>query len=71
MRLTISDEEQDRRIANTDRAQHGKLVSLELLRELRPMFRAAEEAMPEPVVSIDTATMPPETAAKAIADALG
>ena len=70
VRLTISDEEQERRISNADRAQHGKLVSLELLRELRPMLRAAEEAMPEPVVSIDTATMPPESSRKDDRDAL-
>lgn len=70
VRLTISDEEQERRISNADRAQHGKLVSVEALRELRAMFRAAEQAMPEPVVSVDTGAIPPESAAKMIAEAL-
>jgi hypothetical protein len=70
VRLTISDEEQERRISNLDRAQYGKLVSLELLRELRPMFKAAEAAMPGPVIAIDTGAMSPESAAKLIADAL-
>lgn len=70
VRLTISDEEQERRISNADRTQHGKLVSLDILRELRPMFRAAEAAMPEPHLSIDTETMAPERTAKTIADAM-
>ena len=67
IRLTISEEEQERRISNADRAQHGKLVSLDMLRELRPMFSAAEAAMPEPFVSIDTGGLAPEAAAKRIA----
>lgn len=70
VRLTVSDEEQERRVANSDRAQHGKLVSLDLLRELRPMFKAAEHVMPAPLVSIDTGTTPPERAAEAIVKAL-
>jgi len=71
VRLTISDEEQERRIANPDRTQHGKLVSLNLLRELRPMFRAAEQLMPEPLISVDTGSMSSERAAETIAEALG
>ena len=70
VRLTISDEEQERRISNLDRSQYGKLVSRELLRELRPMFKAAEAAMPDPVVAVDTGAISPEGAAKLIADAL-
>lgn len=70
VRLTISDDEQERRISNGDRAQHGKLVSFDLLQELRPMFKAAEEAMPESLVSIDTSALAPESAAVAIAAAL-
>ena len=71
VRLTVSDEEQERRLSNADRAQHGKLVSLELLRELCPMFRAATEAMPEPILSIDTSVTSPQRAAEAIVEALG
>ncbi len=71
VRLTISDAEQERRIANADRAQFGKLVSRDLLAELRPMFRAAEAAMPEPLISIDTERTNPESAAHMIADAIG
>jgi hypothetical protein len=71
VRLTISDEEQERRIGNADRAQHGKLVSLGLLRQLRPMFKAAENAMPAPVISIDTGATSPDRAAEMIAEALG
>lgn len=71
IRLTISDEEQERRLSNGDRTQYGKLVSLDVLRELRPMFKAAEAAMPEPLVSIDTTALAAESAAKKIADALG
>lgn len=71
VRLTISDAEQERRIANADRAQFGKLVSREVLAELRPMFRAAEAAMPAPLISIDTEHTRPEHAAKLIAEAMG
>lgn len=70
VRLTISDEEQERRIADPSRQAYGKLVSLSLLRELRPRFKAAEAAMPAPLVSIDTDATPPEEAARRIAAAI-
>jgi hypothetical protein len=34
------------------------------------MFKAAEAAMPDPVVAVDTGAISPEGAAKLIADAL-
>ena len=71
VRLTISDDAQEQRISNADRAQCGKLVSLELLRELRPMFKIAEAAMPEPMLSVDTSALSPDAAADAIVAALG
>jgi hypothetical protein len=70
VRFTVSDDEQERRIAGPSRARFEKLMSLDLLRELRPMFKAAEAAMPEPMLTIDTGSIGPEAAAKAIADAL-
>lgn len=70
VQLTLSDEEQERRIGDPSRAAHGKLISLELLRELRPMFKAADAAMPAPLVTVDTTALPPAEAARHIADAL-
>ena len=68
VKLTLSDEEQERRISNASRAAHGKLVSLDLLRELRPMFKAAEAAMPAPMLTLDTELVAPEAAAQTIAN---
>jgi hypothetical protein len=70
VRLTLSVEEQERRIADPTRRQHGKLTSLDMLRELQPMFDAANAEMPEPDLSIDTSIVSPEAAASTIADAL-
>ena len=67
VRLTLSDEEQEKRISDPGRSHYGKLLSLELLRRLRPMFKAAEAAMPTPMITIDTGSMPPEAAARKIA----
>ena len=38
VRLVVPQEEQERRLANPDRAQFGKLSSVDLLRQLRPQF---------------------------------
>src|SRR5215472_9704672 len=38
IRLIVSPDEQERRIGNSDRAEFGKLRSLELLRQLRSQF---------------------------------
>lgn len=70
VRLVISDDEQERRVADPSRRAFGKLVSLDLLRELRPMFKAAEAEMPQPFITIDTGAVPPEDAAQRIADAV-
>ena len=70
-RLVISPEEQERRIANDSRKEFRKLVSLDLLRELRASFLEAEAAMPAADVVIDTELASPPVAAQQIAEALG
>lgn len=70
-RLVISPEEQERRIANDSRKEFRKLVSLDLLRELRASFLEAEAAMPAADVVIDTELDSPAAAAQQIAEALG
>ena len=54
VRLTLSRDEQERRIGNPDRAAFRKLRSLDLLRELRDQFTASEAAMPPAALTIDT-----------------
>ena len=71
VRLTVSEAEQERRLANPDRAAMGKLRSLELLHELRPALAACEAAMPEPVLTIDTGVVSAEVAAGRIAAKIG
>jgi hypothetical protein len=68
--LTVSPDEQERRIANVDRGAFGKLRSTDLLRELRDEFAACMAAMPEPLLTIDTETTAPDEAADRIASAL-
>jgi len=46
VRLTLSHDEQERRIGNHDRVAFGKLRSVDPLRELRHQFTASEAAMP-------------------------
>lgn len=70
-RLTISLEEQERRIANDSRKEFRKLVSLDLLRELRGSFLEAEAAMPPADIVIDTEIDDPQTAARRIGTAFG
>lgn len=60
VRLTLPLEEQLARIANTSRAQFGKLRDPALLRQLHEQFAACEEAMPEPVLTLNIATLSPE-----------
>lgn len=67
VRLTASAEVQDARIANADRAAFGKLRSLDLLRDLRGQFEAAEAAMPAARLTIDTGVTTPAEAARRIA----
>jgi hypothetical protein len=68
IRLTAPIEEQERRIDAPSRSAFGKLRSLDLLRELRPQFEAALAEMPEPCLTIDTSSMEPIAAARAIAE---
>jgi hypothetical protein len=67
IRLTVSIEEQERRIGNTGRAEFGKLRSLSLLRQLRSQFAACEATMPPSALTIDTGAMTPDAASRRIA----
>lgn len=71
VRLVLSETEQDRRIGNDSRRQFRKLVSLDLLRELRPQFQACEAEMPAAHLVIDSEIDEPEMAARRIASAFG
>jgi len=67
IRLTLSIDEQERRIDAADRSAFGKLRSLDLLRQLRDQFEACEVAMPPPRLTIDTGQVAPEEAARMVA----
>ncbi len=71
VRLVLSQAEQEKRIANVSRAEFRKLVSLDLLRELRPQLLEAEAAMPPAGLVIDTQHDDPEASARRIAAAFG
>ena len=64
--LGVTAEEQERRIANADRAQYGKLQSVELLRQLRPDFERCMTATPPASLTIDTGIMSADEAAMRI-----
>jgi chloramphenicol 3-O-phosphotransferase len=68
--LTVPFDEQERRIDNTSRGEFVKLRSLELLRQLRDDFTAAEAAMPPADLTIDTTQVQPAEAARMIAERL-
>lgn len=70
-RLVISPEEQERRIGNDSRKEFRKLVSLDLLRELRASFLESEAEMPAAHLVIDSELDDPQTAARRIAAAFG
>lgn len=70
-RLVVSREEQERRLGNESRRAFRKLVSLDLLRELRAQFEASEEAMPAADLVIDTELDAAYVAAQQIARAFG
>lgn len=69
--LTVPEDEQERRLAAPDRAAFGKLQSPDLLWQLRHELAACLAAMPEPALTIDTATTDPAAAAEAIIKAIG
>jgi len=71
VKLTLSDAEQERRIANDSRREFRKLTSLDMLKRLRPAFRTSEAAMPAADLTIDTCEVAPDTAARRIAAAFG
>ena len=71
VRLVVPEDEQERRLVEPGRAEHGKLRSLELLRQLRDDFRACDAAMPEPRLTIDTARFDADQAAEFLIDSLG
>ncbi|WP_225781410.1 AAA family ATPase [Xenophilus sp. Marseille-Q4582] len=71
VKLTVPAAEQEKRLTAPSRSEFGKLQSVDLLRELRSMFEAAERAMPVGDVEIDTSTHAPADAARAIVKALG
>lgn len=66
--LTVSPEEQMQRIANSSRAEFGKLRSPEILSEMKEAFMASMAAMPAADIVIDTdQTSPAEAAAEILA----
>ena len=69
VRLVISREEQEKRLTNQSRKEFRKLVSLDLLRELRDGFEQSEAEMPSADLVIDSGIDDPETAARRIAAA--
>ena len=71
VRLVLSDDEQERRIANDSRKQFRKLVSLDLLRQMRSSFRHCETGMPPADLVIDSELDDPQTASRRIAAAFG
>ncbi len=71
VKLTLSEAEQEKRIANDSRREFRKLTSLDMLIRLRPAFRTSEEAMPAADLTIDTGEVGPDTAARRIAAAFG
>ena len=71
VRLEVAPHIQEARIGDDSRRKFGKLVSLDLLRELRPAFEACEARMPRAAVTIDTGPVSPREAALRIAETLG
>lgn len=65
IRLTVSEEEQERRLVSPSRAGR-KLRRVEVLRSWRQDFESALLAMPDPALSIDTTDTTAEAAASLI-----
>ncbi len=68
--LVLDEAEQERRITAPERAEFGKLRSIDLLRELQASVAACMEAMPTPALRIDTGAMAPSEAADIIVRAM-
>ncbi|HEV7693918.1 MAG TPA: shikimate kinase [Hyphomonadaceae bacterium] len=71
VRLNLSEQEQERRIASESRKEFRKLTSLDLLRALRADFARSEAGMPPADLVIDTERVKPDAAARQIAAAFG
>jgi hypothetical protein len=59
IRFTRSLDQQERRIANADRSNSGKLRSVVLLCELRQQFIECAAAMPSAALTVDTSLVEP------------
>ena len=70
VRLDVTAAVQEQRLVGEDRAAHGKLRSLEMLRSLAPALEEALAAMPEPALALATDELAPAESARRIADAL-
>lgn len=66
VQILVSEEIQEHRISNNDRADFGKLRDKELLISLRSSFESAMSKMPKPTLIVDSETMNAELAAKKI-----
>ena len=71
VRLDVSADAQERRLVAEDRAAHGKLRSVELLRSLAPALAGSLAAMPAPTLVVATDEVTPGEAAQRIAARLG
>jgi hypothetical protein len=71
VRLLVSRETQEARLANDSRMAFRKMVSVDLLRELRPRFEMSEMLMPPADLVIDTELDDPPTAAREILETFG
>ncbi|QIG51318.1 shikimate kinase [Nordella sp. HKS 07] len=68
--LVLPETEQERRIDTPDRSRFDKMRSLEMLHQYRDVFVSSMARMPEPAITIDTATRTPDEAAAEIVGAL-
>lgn len=68
--LTVPPAEQERRLVAPERAQYGKLRSLDLLHQLGHVFSSCMALMPKPAITIDTSRLAPGQAAEKIAGQL-
>lgn len=71
VQLTLSREEQERRIGLESRKEFRKLTSLDVLRALREDFETSEAQMPAADLVVDSEEASPETVARRIAAAFG
>lgn len=70
VRLTVSVEEQERRINDPSRHEFQKLTDVDALRRMRTNFAEAEATMPAADLTLDTSTTLPEVSALRIVAAL-